>query len=286
MNIVIEQLCEYKNQFIDYLRLEQKKSRHTCASYNLDLGKCITFAKKLSTQTPLTIPLIFQEYVQDLHQSNLTKSSVARKISCFSAFLRFLNEKGINVEVLLFRPPVKEKPPRIFVMEEILELLTKTNDYRIKARCYMRERAIWELLCATGIRCSEIVVLSVDDVCLQERKVKIKDSKNMIRILFFQERTAQFLQEYLQIERPTYNPKENFLFLNSFGNKLTTRAIQRSLKLLAKLLKIEAEITPHILRHSYATHALKNGDSIEHVKINLGLRAQDTVEKYIPYAKI
>lgn len=286
MNMLIEQLNCYKDQFIEYLKIEQKKSVHTYVSYKLDLGKCIKYIQHTPNKKSLTIAQVLDSYVKEIYQSNLTKASIARKISCFSSFIRFLSTKGINVEITLFRPHVKEKPPVIFAMEEILNLLTKTENYKDKSRCYIRERAIWELLCATGMRCSEIVMLKLEDLCLQERKIKIKDSKNMIRTLFFHQRTAQFLEEYVKQERPTYNPKDGFLFLNSFGNKLTTRAIQRSLKLLARLLNIEAEITPHILRHCYATHALKNGDSIEQVKINLGLRANDTVEKYIPYTKI
>jgi len=285
MMTLVEQLNYYRDQFIEYLKVEQKKSMHTYVSYNLDLGKCIKTIESIKDKKSLTIAQILENYVKEICQSNLTKSSIARKISCFSTFVRFLNAKGIVVDITLYRPQFKEKAPLVFSMDKILKMLENTINHKNKARCYVRERAIWELLCATGMRCSEIIALKIDDICLQEYKVAVKDSKNVARMLFFDQRTATFLKNYLEKERPRYNPKETFLFLNSAGNRLTRRAIQRSLKLLAKLLNIEAEITPHTLRHSYATNLLKNGASLEQIKNNLGLRTCETVEKYVPYAK-
>src|ERR1700760_1812611 len=141
MMTLVEQLNYYRDQFIEYLKIEQKKSMHTYISYNLDLRKCIKTIESIKDKKSLTIAQVLENYVKEICQSNLTKASIARKISCFSTFVRFLNVKGIPVEITLYRPQFKEKAPLVFSMDTILTLLENASIHKSKARCYVRERA-------------------------------------------------------------------------------------------------------------------------------------------------
>lgn len=277
---IITELMILKDKFITYLSEQKKMAKHTVHSYKLDMDALIYFVEK-NEKLNSDIPNLLVHYGLFLHESSLSKASIARKTSCLRTFCRFLQSQGFVVDVMPKRPFFKEKKPVFFQYHRLLELFDSSQKEQKKSRFYIRERAIWELLLATGIRCNEIITLTVADLDLEMRYVAVQDSKSRKRILSFDERTCVWLKMYVEQERELYEPKEQYLFLNNFGYKLTSRAIQRSLKLLTRLTTISDEITPHTLRHSYAMHLLSQHVSHESLKELLGLRSSETVEKYL-----
>jgi len=277
---IVTELITWQEKFLVYLLEQKKMAKHTIHSYKLDLDGLIYFVEK--NQSNHDIPSALLAYNLFLLESNLSKASIARKTSCLRTLCRFFQSEGISVDVTLKRPFFEEKKPVFFSYDRLVGLF---NDSLQKgeqmARFYIRERAIWELLLSTGIRCNEIISLKMNDLDLDMKHVVVLDSKSRKRIISFDERTYEWLQRYVQEERDLYKPKEPYLFLNNFGKKLTSRAIQRSLKLLVKLVDIPDEITPHTVRHSYAMYRLSQGINHELLKELLGLRSAETVEKYM-----
>lgn len=278
---IVAVLLAWQEKFIEYLSLQKKMAKHTIHSYKLDMDALIYFVEKNEKKYAWNdIPNALLAYNLFLHESALSKASIARKTSCLRTLCRFLQSHGIAIDVTLRRPLFQEKKPVFFSYERLIELFECSEKDQVKSRFYIRERTIWELLLSTGIRCNEIISLTVDQLDLEMRHVVVSDSKLRKRVVSFDERTYVWLQKYIKQERVLCEPKEQYLFLNNAGYKLTSRAIQRSLKLLAKLVNIAEEITPHTLRHSYAMNLLSHGASHESLKELLGLRSRETVEKY------
>jgi integrase/recombinase XerC len=279
---IFTELKELQQRFLDDLKQKKKKSKYTIASYRLDLDAFLDFIQRSKTDiASQSLESQLSRYVLFLKQhATISKVSVARKISCLSTFLRFLTSEGILVTLSLKRPYFIPKKPQFLAYHEIQQLFDQSEKKKERAQCYTRERAIWELLLSTGIRCSEIVNLTLEDTGLDDRIIQVKDTKLTQRTVSFNDRTAIWLSQYVQYERPRYVPKEDFLFLNSAGFQLTHRAIQRSLKLLERLLETKTTLTPHVIRHSYAMFLLQDGHSYATIKYILGLKATETVEKY------
>jgi|GEM_PF-6769345 len=279
---VITELMIFKSKFIIYLSEQKRMAKHTVNSYKLDMDALVYFVEKNEKRfSGADIANTLINYNLFLHESSLSKASIARKTSCLRTFCRFLQSEGLMIDITLKRPFFKEKKPVFFEYRRLLDLFDASEKEQKRARFYIRERAIWELLLATGIRCNEIITLAFADLDLEMRHVVVQDSKSRRRILSFDERTCLRLKMYMTQERELYEPKEQYLFLNNFGYKLTSRAIQRSLKLLTRLVNIPDEITPHTLRHSYAMYLLSCNISHESLKELLGLRSSETVEKYV-----
>lgn len=278
------QLSEFKErsrEFIIYLDVQRGLSRNTVHSYDLDLGQLIAFWQTQAIhEYDITLKTILNKFLVQLYHQQVQKSSIARKISCLKSFEKFCSMQGLRLDLQLKRPKIDKKLPIYLSTDEMFHLLDNVKPSDLGSQHPLRDIAILELLYATGIRCSELINISLTDIDTQEKTIRIVGKGNRERLALFDERAANKVQQYLETERPQIAGSHNFLFLNNRGTKLSSRAIQRTLELFRQFLKIKRPITPHKIRHTFATHLLNQGVDLRIVQELLGHRSLASTEKY------
>jgi len=273
---------EKKNEFLAQLEVERNVSTHTLRAYDSDLNQFILFWERMSPsdQKHLSLRQIIERYLMVLFYKKMNKSSIARKFSCFNSFERFLTAFGINLNLNLKRPRIDKKLPVYLTMDEMFHLLDNVANDELPTRFPARDKAILELLYATGVRCSELVHMNISDVDLDAKTIRIKGKGRKERIALFGQKALEKLLIYFQSERfDVQNPSEP-LFTNYRGNRFTPRSVQRVIHMFRSFLKVERPITPHKIRHSFATHLLNQGADLRTVQELLGHKTLSSTEKY------
>jgi integrase/recombinase XerC len=272
----------YQEAFIAYLKMERNASDHTIRAYQGDLNQFITFWTLLpeGDEAHLSIRQIIERYLVALFYKKISKSSIARKFSCFTSFEKFLESQGIELKLQLKRPRLDKKLPIYFSVDEICHLLDSIKNEELPTRYPIRDKAIFELLYATGVRCSELVTISVCDVDMNEKTIRIMGKGKKERVVLFGAKAHEKILEYYRNERPVVYSQQEPLFMNYRYNRLTSRSVQRIIKMFRSFLKIERPLTPHKLRHSFATHLLNQGADLRAVQELLGHRSLSSTEKY------
>lgn len=278
-------LLECKNKIIEfctYIKVERNLSAHTHRAYSSDLQQFVLFWEDLSKpeQELLTLKQIIERYLVSLFYKKIDKSSIARKLSCFKSFEKFLQSSNIELKLSLKRPRLDKKLPVYLSVEEMLHLLDTIQDSQLPSKFPIRDKAILELLYATGIRCSELIGIRFCDLDLHNRTIRIKGKGNKERIVLFGSKAGKKLSDYLQIERAHQKTEQEKLFLNYRHEPLTSRSIQRIIQMFRHFLKIDRPISPHKIRHSFATHMLNQGVDLRVVQELLGHQSLASTEKY------
>ncbi len=278
-------LAEFKvhsREFITYLDVQRGLSVHTVRSYELDLAQLINFWQSLPQTESSTLELktAINKFFVHLYHQQIQKSSIARKVSCFKSFEKFCLQQGKQLQLQLTRPKLEKKLPIYLSVEEMLHLLDNVSPSDIGSDHPLRDRAILELLYATGIRCSELVGIKIKDVDVREKTIRILGKGDRERLALFGTNAAVKLQEYLGKEREKQKDGDEFLFINNRGGQLSSRAIQRTLTMFRQFLKIKRPVTPHKIRHTFATHLLNQGVDLRIVQELLGHRSLSSTEKY------
>ncbi len=271
-----------KDEFLIYLDVEKNLSIHTQRAYQHDLEQFYHFWHTLNTKEKktLTIRHVLDRFFIALYNKNIEKSSIARKISCLQSFRKFLKNHGIILSLQLTRPRIDKKLPIYLSIDEIFYLLDSIQNHALPTRKPYRDKAIFELLYATGIRCSELVMIKFSDLDLEHKIIRIIGKGKKERIALFGQKAKDILLAYLSHERiPMKDPHER-LFINYRNEPLTTRSIQRIIEMFRKFLKIKRIITPHKIRHSFATHLLHQGTDLRIVQELLGHKTLASTEKY------
>lgn len=272
----------HKEQFLLHLQVEKNCSEHTIRAYKGDLEQFITFWQALSDdeKSYLSIRQIIERYLVSLFYKKISKNSIARKFSCFKSFEHFLEKENIILGLKIKRPCNEKKLPIYFSIDEIFYLLDTITDEQLPTRYPVRDKTIFELLYATGIRCSELVNIRMHDINMNEKSIKILGKGKKERIVLFGSKAHDKLLEYMKKERPIMQEHTEPLFLNYRYEQLTTRSVQRTIKMFRQFLKIERPLTPHKLRHSFATHLLNQGADLRAVQELLGHKNLSSTEKY------
>ena len=189
-------------------------------------------------------------------------------------------KQNVHLNLKLKRPRVPKKLPMYLSVDEILHLLDSVQESDLPSRFPIRDKTILELLYATGMRCAELVQMRIIDMNMQEKTVRILGKGKRERLVLFGDKAKEKLMAYFQHER--MHPKNNteHVFLNFRGNKLTTRSIQRIIEMFRSFLKIERPISPHKIRHTFATHMLKQGVDLRTIQELLGHQTITTTERY------
>jgi site-specific recombinase XerD len=275
-----------KDEFLQQLTIERNLSEHTIRAYRADLQQCIQFWESLSPddQAHLTVRQIIERYLMVLFYKKLHKSSIARKFSCLRSFELFLAKQGIELNLKLKRPRIEKKLPIYLSIDEMFHLLDKVPDDALGSQFPARDKAILELLYATGIRCSELVNIRIGDIDLKQKNIRIIGKGRRERIVLFGDKSVYILNRYFKEERLGIKSADEPLFLNYKGTKLTTRSVQRIIHMFRSFLKIERPITPHKIRHTFATHLLHQGADLRTVQELLGHRSLSSTEKYMHVA--
>ena len=254
-------------EFEDYLRFEKKYSENTIESYKNDLNKTVKLTNKDFRK--LTKKEI-QNLIQNIAKTE-SEASTARYISTLKSFYKFLEiYKNINHNPMSnINTPKKAKTlPKVLSEEEINKLL----DINLKNDFDYRNKAMLELMYSSGLRVSELINLNVNDVDLTNSLVRIFGKGSKERIIPLNDYAREALNNYISNHRFNLFKKgeNNYLFLNNHGNKMTRQGFFKILKKLALEKNIKTELSPHTIRHSFATHLLKHGADLRSIQELLG----------------
>ncbi len=274
---------EYIAKFSNYLKGEKNVSPYTLKSYSSDLNDFLNFLKKekISLKLRYVDHLTIRRFLASLQRRGLSHATMARKLATLRSFFRFLcREEYLEVNPALGTrtPKTAKRLPKFLDVKEVFILLETPDEKSILG---LRDRAILELLYATGIRVSELVGLNVDGVDLLGGVAKVWGKGGKERLTPFGTEATRALYKYLR-KRETLHPGEGEkgLFLNRFGNRISTRSIRRLLDKYIKKASLSQKISPHTLRHSFATHLLDAGADLRSVQELLGHTSLSTTQVY------
>ena len=259
------------DQFINYLRVERGLAENTIQSYSRDLNR---FFQLLEARA-LSPLVISQDQIMayvSLIGKNLSARSVARNISTIKAFFRFLAAEGIiqnSPARLLETPRLARRLPKILSQGEVERLLSQPDSSNAMGQ---RDRAMLEILYATGLRVSELVGLKVLSVNLEAGYVRTLGKGSKERAVHIGEKAIGAVKEYLADGRLQLAKRTNSatLFLNSRGHSLTRQGFWKIIKKYGREAAINKKITPHGIRHSFASHLLEAGADLRSVQVMLG----------------
>lgn len=264
-------------KFLDYLELERKFSANTVLNYEIDLKEFVDFivSKDLNKIEIKDI----RRYLEYLNEQKYHVSSISRKVSSLKSFFKYLKaEKMIdNNPMALISNPKKEKKLPVFLNYQDLDKLLNTPD--LNTGVGQRDALILEMLYSTGIRVSELANLKLKDINFGEHKILILGKGNKERYVYYGTKCQKLLDKYLSDGRTMY-PASAYLFSNKHGNKLNERMIRMIVDECGRKAKLNVHVTPHVLRHTYATHMLNEGADLKSVGDLLGHENLSTTQIY------
>jgi len=276
---------EQIQRFLDYLAQEKNSTPNTVAAYRNDLSQFATFLEGRVTDWSQVGYDTIMDYVMNMKaEREYASSTVARKVAAIKSFLHYLAGRGEledDPTAKLDSPKVRKRLPRAISKEDMERLLNEPA--RGETAKALRDRALLELLYATGLRVSELVSLDVDDVNLASATVRVvrpKDKRE--RIVPIHDRAIEPMQEYLERGRTRllHDPQEPALFLNHRGERLTRQGLWLIVKQYVREIGIEEKVTPHTLRHTFAAHMLDKKADLEYVQELLGHAHISTTQVY------
>ena len=259
------------NEYIRELSINKNYSENTIEAYTRDLNEYFSYLKN-NNKNYLDIDYdSIRKYLSYLNDKKDTNTTISRKISSLRGFYSYLrlNEKIKNNPFKLINLPKKEqKLPRFFYYNELEELFAACDT---STSLGQRNLAILEVLYATGTRVSELINIKLEDINFSEKQIKVLGKGNKERIVFLGEYAVDALEDYLNDGYLFLNKYNlDYVFLNHLGNKITRRGIEDILTKLIKKTSIDKKISPHMIRHSFATHLLNEGCDLESVQEMLG----------------
>lgn len=277
------------HQFIHYLTVERGLAHNTLESYERDL---IQYLEYIDTQgvRSLTETGKFHivQYLQELKRLGRAPATLSRNIVSIRAFYQFLVKDGLIVQdpsAQMETPKLEKRLPKVLSVEEVGRLL---DAQETTASSGMRDKAMLELLYATGIRVSELISLNVEHVNIGMGFIHCTGKGSKERIIPLGRIAAVWLGRYIDSVRPQLlrqEKQEEALFINHLGTRLTRQGFWKIIKRYAREAGIDKEITPHTLRHSFATHLLENGADLRAVQEMLGHADISTTQVYTHVTK-
>lgn len=278
-------------EFLQHLKYERNMSPHTIRNYASDLDQFRDHLLKIEKRDDYPVEqidrLTIREWMAELHAANKSKASIARKLASLRTFFQFLVREGrleTNPAKLVATPRIERKLPNHLSIEDAVRLI-ETPD--LNTDLGRRDRAILEFLYATGIRVSELVGIDLPDIDVRERMVRVMGKRKRERIVPFHEHALHALRLYLETSRPVFlaecpeterDPKA--VFLHRRGGRITTRSVGRMIDKYIKQCADIHNISPHSLRHSFATHLLDQGADLRDIQELLGHVRLSTTQIY------
>jgi len=264
----------YLDKFLVYLEIEKNYSPHTLLNYKLDLEE---FARVLEEPDPLKITYLqLRKYLARLRDRHYKPRTLARKLSSIRSFFKFLHREGLlknNPAVLLLTPKLDKKLPRFLSENEVVQLIESPPSNKIAGK---RDRAILETLYSSGLRVSELVALNIESVDTISNLVKVMGKGKKERLVPIGEKAIEAIQDYLQQRRPG----NRALFLNKNGQRLSDRGVRKIINRHILKASLKMNVSPHMLRHSFATHLLNRGADLRSVQELLGHVNLSTTQIY------
>lgn len=272
------------DQFITQLHNEKNTSNNTEISYRRDITKLFEYLKKTDSEQleSITSQDLFS-YITYLNQLGRASTTVSRTIASMKAFFSYTTNLGytsVDVAKVLKSPKIEKKIPEVLSVKDIDALLKTPSGNSPKE---LRDKAMLELLYATGMRVSEIINLKLEDVSL-ENECLICHDRTKQRVIPFGSEAKSAIVTYLTKGRSRLladNPSSNILFPNISGGLMSRQGFWKLIKSYGKKAGIKSEITPHTLRHSFASHLVENGADLRAVQEMLGHSDISTTQVYL-----
>lgn len=269
------------DEFVEYLTNVKRASKNTIASYKRDLLKLNNYLTDSGCQDIVHITSTnLNSYVLMVEKQGMSTATVSRNIASIKAFFLYLLKQGVISEdpsETLKPPKIEKKAPVILTIEEVNLLLEQPNGTAPKD---IRDKAMLELLYATGIRVSELINLKVKDINLAMNFLQCHDD-NKERVIPFTNETKEALEEYLKNARGAMCKEEQeYLFTNCQGSPMTRQGFWKIIKYYSAKAGIKKDITPHTIRHSFAMHLVNNGADLKSVQEMLGHSDISTTQIY------
>ncbi|MBN2429925.1 MAG: tyrosine recombinase XerC [Acidobacteria bacterium] len=286
-------LNELIARYIEHLRFEKNASPHTVKNYHSDLRQFLAYVEKVggtNAAADLTVDdldhLSIREYMGHLYQRRLARTSIARKISTLRAFFRFLRHEELtetNPTRLVSTPRLPRKIPAHLEKDQVAALLEAPDADTDLGR---RDRAVLELLYATGMRVGEMVGLNLEDINLGEGIARIRGKGRKERLVPFGRTAREMLERYYPVrQRLLFKARDDrrdsqAVFLNLQGGRLSARSVGRIIERYIARVSVRLKISPHSLRHSFATHLMNAGADLRVIQELLGHASLSTTQKY------
>ena len=266
--------------FLKYLKIEKNYSNLTIINYGKDLKIFLKFLEEKHIDKYDQIDYKkMRKFLEFLYEQEYSNKSIARHISSLRSFFKFLAKEHIiknNPMTLISNPKLDKKLPKYLYYEQLEKILSIPDKTTILG---MRDLTILELLYSTGVRVSELVNIKIEDIDFNEHVIKILGKGNKERYVLYGKVLATYLDEYLP-KRSELVKNHNYLFINKFGNKLTDRGVRLIIDNVLKKGMIDYHISPHMLRHTFATHMLDNGADLKCVQELLGHKSLSSTQVY------
>jgi len=277
---------KYLSSFEDFLSSERNYSKHTLKAYLADIKEFGLVLKEMNLISPENGDIDFAHmdetpvrvFISKLYKKN-KKVSISRKIASVRTFFEFLIRRGemkSNSAKLVPSPKGEKRLPTFLTVDKVVKLVEAPGSDNVYES---RDRAILELLYSCGLRVSELVGINLNDLDLESMSVKVLGKGNKERLVPLGSKASSAIKIYL-IQRLDLKPKEDYLFVNSRGGRLTTRSIDRIIKKYAAISGIPKNISPHVLRHTFATHLLGGGADLRTIQEMLGHKSLSTTQRY------
>lgn len=269
--------------YLHYLKVERGLSENTIASYGIDLKLFLEYLRENEIPSFKQVNKeVIVNYMQAEKNNNKANSSILRSVSSLRKFFQYLAQEKIiekDPMLLIDTPKKKQYLPQVLTKEEVEKLLHSPNTGQVLG---LRDRAMLELMYATGLRISEIINLKLEDLHLTMGTLQTLGKGHKERIVPVGDEAIKWVNRYLEEARPKLlkQKRSNYLFLNFHGNNLTRQGVWKNLKAEVRKAGIQKNITPHTLRHSFATHILENGADLRIVQELLGHADISTTQIY------
>jgi integrase/recombinase XerC len=292
-------------QFLNYLRSVRNASPHTLRSYQIDLGQFLAFLTPPGVETPRLqdiTHLLIREFVAHMHDQNLEKSSIARKLAAIRSFFKFAVREGLiqqNPARMVATPKLPKRIPPVLSAEDLNAFLdgvvakptaASSRRKRVGAKdenllLVKRDRAILELLYASGLRVSELTGLNLADMDRKEQMLRVRGKGRKERIVPYGGKAEQALEAYGPVREEILHKAgsrgdREAVFLNHLGTRLTPRSVARIVKKYVRLINVNWDLHPHSLRHAFATHLLADGADLRAIQELLGHSSLSTTQRY------
>jgi len=257
--------------FLDFLQKDKKLSDNTLQSYKRDILQYQKYIESNDINFLKATEDDIKKYLKELKNEGKKTSTISRSLASIRSFYQYLlktkktnNDPTINVQ----SPKIEKRVPSVLTSEEVELLLDQPKDIDLKGT---RDKAMLEFAYATGMKVTEIIDLNIEDVNFKDSTVKCSNGKKT-RVIPLGVLAEKALKEYVEDTRPILlkDDSNNALFVNMNGSRLTRQGFWKIVKYYKEKAHIEKEITPHILRHSFATHLLQNGADLKSIQAMLG----------------
>ncbi len=268
--------------FIDHLKFERNASPHTLDAYRRDLLQFYEHMQEAGVPFSRIDNMVIRSYLARLYHKEEKKSTIARKLAALRSFFQFCMQKKWLKDnpAKVVATPKQDKPVPSFLSEEEMASLLDVPDTRRPLD--LRDKALLEMLYATGLRVSELVGLDLEDINFEERLLRVRGKGKKERLVPYGRAAEDSLQAYFRVRPSLAQGRigDTAVFLNYRGERLSTRSVQRIVRACIRQTALKRRISPHSLRHSFASHLLSRGADLRSIQELLGHASLATTQKY------